>query len=315
MAYQTGTLSGNAAVLTTLATFAAANGWTVDKNVSGWLHMHSAGGMHVDITNNSSYINLRPATGFLDTGGGGNSGNQPGSPDAFWFLVSASTRVAGVDSTTMTYWFFADANQIAIVLKLTGGNHYAHMVFGTGTKHGTYTGGEFVTASRYDAPGSGFIGQNASIFDGKQIDGSGPNTVIRCSLGVSAEYYASLNPSQSANWDQDTSPDPQPVTHYGPVSGRWWLEDNAQMIGNSALEIKAPMIRLRAFILDPNTEAVRPYFTLPKVRGVDMTDISPEAEITVNSNVWKVFPASRKASIGTDYNASENYGLAYLKVA
>lgn len=312
MAYQTGTLSGNAAILTTLATFAAANGWTIDTNVAGWLHIHNAAGQHVDFRNNDYYVWLRPATGYLAAGSGGNSTNQPGSPEASWFEVAMATHISFAISGTMTYWLMGNLNQIAMVLKLPGGNRYAHMVFGTGTKHGTYTGGEFVTASRYDAAGTGFEYGNASIFDGYQNTNGGPNTVIRCSLGGGV-YRASLNIEQDPNWDQDTSPDPQPVTHYGPMTGRFWLEHNPQMIGNSAIEIKAAMMRLRALIVDPDTELIRPYLTLPKVRAVDMTDISPEAEITVGGNTWKVFPASRKATLATDYNASENYGIAYLK--
>lgn len=155
MAYQTSTATSPNDLLGQLATFAAANGWTMDTT-SGTggdpasnqrVFNDGAGGVFATIPQNAlGEIHFQPATAFINnaTSFFAHTGtpNSAGTAGTF-------PKCGGIpNGASFTYHFFlpnAAPRYIHVVMRAASGV-FTHLAFGTAAKFGAFTGGQYATA-------------------------------------------------------------------------------------------------------------------------------------------------------------------------
>ena len=170
MAYQTGTSTGPADLLSKLITFALANGWTSTAVTGG--SVINIGSVRTAIRATATAIELR---GCLSANGGANWDAQPNQST----ITSQCNTGAG---PVPAYHFYADAesgvDRLHAVIEVAAGV-YRHIVICGLIKMGAFTGGTYVCGTKHDTsehqtnqPDSGnhhYIGETSCNFDGSHV--------------------------------------------------------------------------------------------------------------------------------------------------
>ena len=330
MAYETGTASSATDLLDKFRLFAIAQGWTVNR----WASWTS--GYELCISKGSSYFNLRSAInatllvngtndynkyGITLNGSDGYSAGsawdrQPGYP----LLVGGSVGVDQVHALVpfvtsfgpfRSYHFFApDSKTLYAEIEVVSGTFQR---FGVGALDlfnaaaaggGRFyygTGGEHVTNST-DA--STWLGrQISSVYSlgevpfrsGDPILSLGRHgSAVRCAFDAFDNWAGS---GVSSNYTFHGK-----CAQGSPAHDRVLRELSLNPLNNIGLllPIIVSVNRANAFL--------QPLGVIPGIRYMDMTNYLPGDEITLGSDVWKIFPWYIKGG------RSLQRGIAYLKV-
>lgn len=317
MAYATGSASGCAAVLQALATFAGTMGWTIDNNAaySGgwWLAVHK-GSCYLNFVTPSAgtdnYITAYGATGF--SVGGGPSGQANTSPSAQF------TPQAGPYSA---YHFFSSTSgtYLHCLVEISSGI-FAHFHGGQLNAVGSAGPCIYVTTSRWYAYAPTYSGDaipNGSIsyynlppFEGGSYQYN-PGGVACTVDGTFRWFPFGQQPASPARLQSmGVGPNVYPMPGWS-ASG---ITASPNRFNGVAVLFPIPIFAERAIgnIWSLIGEA-------PDVREVNMTNNNAKDEITIGTDVWKLFPmvANVPPATGIANGPASSYpfGLAFKKSA
>lgn len=309
MTYQKVSITSGYDLLQSLATFATNLGWTIDLNQQRasdntyWRLTLNSGGTHISLVGNDTEILMNAHRSFDGTKDWNNqpdqyyqSVNYDKAEGRVWLRVNPLLSVHFFGSMTPEPYIYA-------AIECSPG-YYRHMLFGNLQKFGTSLGGFFFTTGGCDQ--NAFY-SSASITYNVYPFTYNSNTDISRNGGIDCQDASGVK--QWGSFNKDT---------YFP-SGVWSSELNneilagiAQFNGRSILSPPVIMIGLSS------TQYV-PFGVPPNVRFVNMNLFSPEDELTIGTDIWKVFPLIRKAAPsgqtngGPSEEGSTIFGIAYLK--
>lgn len=317
MAYQELTSVANPQTLINdICTFAAANGWTVERNNL----VGSARTATIRISGTTDYIHI-----FND-----------GSSDVLRHRISigydgglapsAQPNVTPRDSycdlragPMPKVWMFANGNVLHVVVAISLASTYRMMSFGMLDKIGDYDGGTFSESGfhtqdgyqYYVSPGAhAHFGQSAATGDGAGwlradcvIDGRTNNFQP---FGAYTEGGEDETTGQRMCWTFW----PSSAEAKGRIIS---MADDNTFSGRSIFQ------PIHVFVRRKGSPAYySPAGSVPDIRFASLKKFDPEQEVSIGSDVWKIFPGVRKApQIGPGaglISASGNLGYAILKV-
>lgn len=297
MSYQTGTYASSNDLVTTLATFLGANGWTIDMNTidpGGWVRLH--------IHQGSDYIHIRSvnsaSTGVVmngvsapfngvaaypsDSYNGANAwGDQPGNAGTIKGMFLSTLDTAG------TYHFFTypGSTEVYVVIEYTP-SKFQLLCFGQILRYdASETRCNFLFGA---ANSSSDIGTNEHIPFRSTAQGGIPSqTVFRNQNSVGTSW---VFPAYGADGIMGGAILDEALIPYTKNSFSWQT---------SMLPL---ILYYRAGL------RIRPAGELQFLRRLDITAYPAGSELTLGSETWVVFPYHQKnVSTGT-------YGYAVKKV-
>lgn len=306
MAFQTGTSTGPADLISKLATFAAANGWTIGAATSGSVFINSSRGLYFGVSTGASTVSLKGATGHnaslaWDL--------QPGYPTE----ANSLTTVNDCAGPLKLYYFFGTEQYLHVVVE-TVTNKFKHFAIGQLEKNSTYTGGAYVDGSSHNMTGDAGTNfpdapSHRYLFDAVGTGATGGSGRIRVDID-----------GKTNNW-----------MNYG-SSGAFATESNmikgvtrSQNSFLAAFHAAGPNDFNQRTVLTPILVAAArgsSLFSLigaPKdLRLVNMRNLNPGQIMTIGSDEWYVFPHIQKSLVfnsnGSFVPSSGTYGYAYKKV-
>lgn len=295
-----------------ISTFAQAAGWTEDRNdlvtTNRTVTLHK-GGDYIHLWNdNDSGVKVIGSIGY-------DSGEVPTNQT----LGANNPCIApiGVGPYTKVY-MFADnspAEHVHVVIEATAGVFF-HLSFGLLDKFGSYTGGTYFDASYWphSSPTSqtynGF--HNKAIFDSTSLltftAGQVPCNV-RLDIAADGLSNSWFHANSLATNRLFTSLYGTQVGPDSPAMNAAYYRNSATFSGQVLLQpIQVAAIRTGGLW--------SPIGEFPNVRVTNMERYNPADEITIGSDVWKIFPFVRKGSSAnfTTEAYSQNRAFAYKKV-
>jgi hypothetical protein len=303
-----------AAVIDAIVTFAAANGWTVDRNnlvgSARTATIHRAGSDYLHIYNTGSTdIFLR---GSIDYASGT-------TPDATTRRGVKCRTNCGAGAYTRLY-LFADASpspHIHAILEANVAGMFYHMSFGVIDKLEAFTGGTYYDGTWwYDSATSNmnsYTSLSRPLFDNSEANYATNHDQeggLRCDFAADARTDAWW----AFGYDTNSSSDLSVVTG---ISASGNLNSLVHM---AAVDVNAFSNRSIFHRIPASVHRGSGYFSqigsFPNVRFCNITKFTPAQEITIGSDTWKVFPMIRKGSHpgGAAAPYSGIYGYAYKKV-
>ncbi len=334
MAYQTGTASSPNDLLDKLRIFAAAQGWTVDRNAT------AGSGKEVSLSKGSAFFSFRSFENESNTINSNVGSNKYGialngadaySGAAAWdrqsgYPVSTTPgatdqRHAYVPFVTSfgpfpAYHFFTpDSKCVYVEIEVTTGTFQR---FGFGScdlfNSGATGGGRFF----YGTGGNNQVTNsvNASAWLGASIDNSsfsqeeapfrGADVGIGGAGGVNSGSFLRCAVDSFNGWAQSCRQNVNSSTGVACQGGGCYDRTLRLQSLNplNGVGIMLPMM----LALNRGDTFNHPVGTMPGMRYMDMTNYLPGDEFTLGSDTWKVFPWWQKGS------RSFQYAIAYKKV-
>lgn len=301
MAYQTGTASTPAALLSSLAGFASANGWSTTTLSDGAIGFTSPDGAKFAVLATVDSLALRGCITLDNTKA---STAQPGAST----YTSVSNNIAG----PYTGYFFFSGSE--------GGSSYLHVVIeasagifkpfslGRLVKFDTTAGGEYASAVNWYG-GSGYTNVPGSGYHDYLLDSIHNGNATNSYSHVRADLDGKTNNWMRvwSQWEGDNA--------IG--SARGGINASLLGIGYQRFNNLTPLIPLYVFGDRPSNMR-SPLGYAPDLRLVDLRLLSPKQIITIGSESWQVFPAiQRTDSWGSSNSTIPNsgyYGYAMRRV-
>ena len=300
MAFETGSATSINSLVSILRTFASANGWTVDDTTDGHAVL-TKGVACVVVAFDANNLYIRNAISYSS---GGNWTNQPGT-------TTWCKRANGYGGAIKAYWLFANADYIHMVTEQTT-NVFSHLVFGTLSKFGSYTGGQYVDCSHYDISYPNFPDGHFPIFsaDNNYADSNNLSGSIRLDIdGLTNNFMGFSDGSGSGAANR--------------------VKGVAQNWGDSLTGVlqhcSVNAFNQRTILVPITLTAYRgsglysPIGQVQDLRTVRMDQLDPGQIITLGSDDWYCFPSLQKnyttnVSGSGQPKSSWLYGFAYKKV-
>lgn len=307
MAYQTGSASSPSGLLDALRTFAVAQGWTQNawaEVTTGnfWLNL-SKGGHYVNFygQNAAGTISLQGATSY-NSGAAYNA--QPGRISTNEWSISND-----LTGPYVGHHFFSGTNHVHVVCQVASGR-YVHFGFGTLTKYGAYTGGEYVFGTHWYLNSTTYSGASTSNLHSVPFDADYVGSGAAFSMVRFAEAGASV-----ANWlrFRTTMADGFAVGYSRPGSANSLSMDLVRRQPNTfnGLSVLLP-IHCWAARTDGLVSILG---APPEMKQIDISYHAHGETLTLGTDEWLVFPLKAKGpDLSDGSSASGNFGLAYKKV-
>lgn len=333
MAYQTGTSTNLSDLISDLMTFAVANGWTQDELDTASSPREAAlhkGDVWVSFawTTTPSHLSVHQALGY--TGGNragthpddsGNGYNGPGTQTDANILTERCVNAIG--DGPFTYHFFendASPAYIHVAVETAVAGVWRHFGFGEIVKFGgaDWVGGEYCYG-HFKSNNSPTVNTESTLLDGGF---NGGNTSLTSGLRGATLHLEDF-PGQpvGSKWGNVTGADADPLNdtggtgrtnviggHRGSMVSRMFAHFSA---GNTSGLI--PMVPVDVWQLDRTANRIVYLGHVEDVRGVNIDDFAAGQEVTIGSDVWVLFPTSKKSTVN-DTDRSYNAGIAYRKV-
>lgn len=313
MAYQTGTSTGMQDILDKLRIFASANGWTVDifdttTSNSRWLHLtRTAGGCSLGMQ-----FTYPPAL---------SGGLQPvlrliGDEGYSAVAWNAQANASGIVNTNFplgafsNYWFFGTVDYMHVVVSPSAGI-YMHFSFGVLNKAGAYNGGSYVTGGFWD-PAGNFPYVSEYQYNRGAFDCHSYTTGMEINFKDQGTHWYTAQDYSGAGAPQ-TGPNGEQICFGGCRYGAYHEHFLDNPNTSTGLAILLPM----PFYAKVAAGRYLPLGNPKDVRGINMVNYSPQDEIVIGSDTWKVFPLAQKGPVNSGTIApisSGVYGLAYKKI-
>lgn len=299
MAYSTGTANNPTDLLQQLATFAAAHGWTIDRNASYsgnyWMALHNGG----------AYFNFATeatAKSFLVCGATGYSGAATPSTQAG--TSPQATYTIGLTGPYTAYYFFSGTTYLHIVIEVNAGVFMSIMI-GKLPATGGITDAQYVQGVSWGVVG-GAPDQVPYPYN------NGP---------FFANCYAAINLIGATvdsvfRWFQAPQQQVAPLRYQAPITAGGILNSLILRSPNTFNGL-TPLLPVPIFL----ERAVGNIYSfagmVPDFRVINILNVNPKDEITIGSNVWKLFPVCAKTATwstgSTTIKSSGPYGMAFLK--
>jgi hypothetical protein len=286
--YETGIATDPADVVSKLATFAAANGWTVNTPTSGRVFIK--GDIYVGVSSDSDEVFARGALGY-DAGLAWNA--QPNHSG-----LSTSIDI-GVGPFTAYHFFVGDedgSDYINVIVEYAAGK-YRHMAFGKLIKRGTYTGGTYVDS----------VNWNNSVLYQNDPDDSQHQVICDANTSGGVGHFACDYDAKTNNWQRVVNAG---GTQYGLGSAR---DDGINQIyfavGVQNWNMRNLVYPLMYFA-NRASSLRSPVGRIPNMRMVRMSNLMPGETLTIGGDGWLIFPiVQRTESYGSGNSAIESSGL------
>lgn len=323
MAYETGTATDLADLISKLFTFATANGWTQDQlsTGTGKAAMHR-GDIWVSFRWNTStplVLGIYQALGYT-------GGNDPGThPDDSGNGAVSGTNGAIINERCVndigngafpSYHFFEDDFYLHVVVEISTGI-FRHFGFGTLEKFGDWDGGEYAYG-QFQSSGSTQINRgHTALLDGLVSDGGGEPRERDATLhveglpGMGGSSKWGVVSSDLSTPSDDTGSNDRVIIKGGFRGGLIARQFGFFTAGPSSGLI--PMYPIGVSYFNPGTNFLYFLGFQPAVRGVSIRDMAAGDEVTIGSDVWVFFPLSQRNPT-TGGQSTQFSGIAYLKV-
>ena len=314
MAYQENTGADPADVIDKIATFAAANGWTVHANSlsgSNRTLVLRKGGDYVQLWNDDT-TSIR-VTGFIGYAAGTAYNLQAG------YAGTVARAHVGAGPFTQVYLFADTAPSDHVHVVIEGANGiFSHISFGQVDKLGTWTGGTYFDATWWSQSyfqAYYWTEYSHPLFDSAHAH-DGFRGAVRCDIPADARADAWAVMDEDLAYKLRTGlsgGNGNQSTGEGFLTTQCYNRNAAPFSGQVTLgTIRFDVSRDGGFF--------SPAGMFPNVRYLTMERYTPGQEITVESDTWKVFPMRRKGvgQSNTDpqyWPFSNNHAFAFKKVA
>lgn len=314
MAYQTGVATDHEDLMDALSTFLVGEGWTSDNFDSGnkRMSLHS-GTVYVSFRwDATDAIALYHALGYSGAAPGSNT-DDSGNGQTAANPLTTGRRIQRIGTGPFTaYHFFADSNYCHVVLEYAIGL-YRFMSFGDMEKRGSWTGGEYASASQWAASVSVSATSHYALVDWRHnVSNANLMTVHMESMPNQAVggKWGVLGPVASPGTDRGGTA--RAALLGGVREG--FFQTGLGWLAASASNGFVPMFPLHVYYRRTGVtpEEWRLLGQLPAIRFVNIKYLNPGEEFTIGGDVWKVFPWVRKSET-TDADESGHMGFAILK--
>ena len=277
MAYAEQASVANASeVVDRVASFAAANGWTLDRNVANPDGTRIATVRKAGV---SDYVHLYTYEGEHDVCMRISTGYAPALPVDEQPNASKEYRTTLEAGPYPNTFLFASGDQVWATLAIARNAEYRSLAFGVLEKAGAYVGGTYVTGTTWGRNGYyGVVGGGNSgpFFSGAvraNADGR---------LGQSFPFGYGYGFADSAPTDVGT-PD------YGLSSAMAQLADDNAFSGRSVFH------PITVYLGRTGSEVFySPLGVVQDVRVCSLAKFAPEQEVTIGADVYKVFPLAAR---------------------
>jgi hypothetical protein len=318
MAYSEQTASSPDDIINKIAVFAVANGWTAERNTlaganrtltlryattTDYIHVYNTDTSNILILGSVTYNGA--TTPILQT--------QRSAP---------ATANIGVGPYTKIYMFASatPSPHIHCVIEMTGGI-FRHLSFGLVDKLGTWTGGTYVDATYWNTTVGPSVPQSYNTWNSPLFDSNSPNYSyashnfagsMRCDIPLDSRVNAWAHLTSVAPYRAYTglfggTSNSSSSTGNGYLSTQFLNRNEPPFSGQVTLgAIAIEILRVGGLYSIAGT--------FPNVRFLSMLRFNPGQEVTVGSDVWKIFPMARKGTTTVNYDtASQNNAYAFLK--
>lgn len=292
-------------VIERIVSFAAANGWSLDRNdLAGdqrTATLHKGGTsdyVHIYNTTGSDLLRMRVSVGYA---AGLTPAQQPNVSDECVTVLEVGPYPK--------VFIFGSGDQVWATVAIGRNAEYRSLGFGVLEKVGVYTGGTYVVGTDWGRGSrwSGFGANSGPFFSGDSSPSSGH---IRVDVPIDGRENFMFNIQGDANNRARTDVG-------GGLGGMASvLADRADRNAFSGRSVLHP-ITVYVGRTGPSV-FYSPVGVVQDVRVCSLEKLAPEQEITVGSDIYKVFPVAAKRPFypeaGNLPAASGNYGYAVRKV-
>lgn len=298
-----------AAVIDSIRSFAEANGWTVMRNTlsganrtltlkraeSDYIHVYNTSTTKFYVIGTIDYdVNLAPES----TGRKGPRAecNVGAGPYTKLFLFANTVPAAHVHA----------------VLESNVAGVYFHTSLGVLEKIGTYTGGTYYDSTRWEEEGS-------SQADGFSYFSNSALLSSSYDVYTGGARYDIVSENRVDNWGH---------FDYSEATGEQVVYSGIYYTNGSHYELREMVSRMdgnafsnRSIFHRINLRAVRnggydsPIGSVPNIRFCNVSKFTDGQEVTIGSDVWKVFPMLRRGPGADKVRHSDFYGYAFKKTA
>lgn len=293
MAYETGSATNVDTLLQALATFAAAQGWTINYNgnrtgtgagLGTAIILSKAGQCHTTFRTHTANrwietVGHDPYSSFLTTELQNNS--------------SGVTRSNEVNGPFQAYHFFAGDIYLYVVVETTAGV-YKHSGCGIIQQLGDASPGHFVYGTTWNMTGA----TQYYISDPNNNRHAVPLDNNDSSAGIRSTYLRSDYDGNSNYWSTTSNR----LSFYP-------RQRDSRLSAVSRYTQRA-VLSAPVFCLNRPNSLISFVGVAPNLRTVLLDWISPGDNLTLGSDVWKVFPIIRRNGAVTEPNSGV-YGYAY----
>jgi len=320
MSYETGTSTGANDLIDKLRVFLLADSWTVNL----WADDGTGKRLHVQKTAGDStvmYFNFRSAVNEKGSTITGDNVNSEGYGNVTGILVNGSTgydvgeswdkqpgygqnaasqsyacAISPVSLTAIpSYYFFSVNDTVSIVVEITSGK-FQFMSFGLLEKQGTFTGGQFFTASMSSGePAKDWTGydyKNQYVPRYLSLSGYAGYDLVQGAVYVNADSVASWRRcSETAEYPIAFScvsgQRATPNTSFGTYSKRAFC---SMFYAKSPSAYNAMAAMAPAYVFLKRTDLNYSLIGWPSgVRCLNVTQYDPGQELTYGDETWLVF--------------------------
>lgn len=307
MAYQeNSTVATPEVLINHLVNFCAGAGWAVERNdlaggsrtatlrkvgVTDYVHIYNT-----DSTN----VRMRISVGY-----------DPLLAPAAQPNVSGECLTALGAGAYPKAFFFASQDQVWAVVSIASSGDYRHFCFGRLEKAGAYTGGTYVDGTVWpNGNWRATWSQNSWPFRGSQPNNPARYGYLRAD--ISDDGKANNFFSIGGNGGSDTA--------YGEVGDAARAAVLAVNADDNAFSGRSILHAIPLFVGRTGSQLYySPAGVVQDVRVCSIQKFEPEQEISIGSDIWKVFPLIAKRPLnsaqGAQPTASGMHGIAVKKVA
>lgn len=299
--YETGTASGVVDLITKLEAFMSANSWTTDSFAT------EGAGKRYHAHNGSVFLNARaynvetPSASILQGGTANSSGLAMNISTAgtggssAWFDKTGgpvgsggefvTAGINGLTGAIASYHFFAQnsGTAITVVVEYVSG-YYQFICFGTLAKYGTYTGGQYMSASHSGV--SSTIQISNGVIPGVGFFSKSANSASPGLISVSVDSETGWHWSDGFQSARDAT--------------RRYVRCNEARYVNSlplqpnslnSLAVLSPVVcSVDRGVLHGGSDRVSPIGELPGTFLLRISQLTPAQQITLGSTDYRVFP-------------------------
>lgn len=323
--YETGSATGVVDLITKLEAFLSANGWTTDSFATEGL------GKRYHAHNGSVFLNMRAynvETPSTDIQGSGTTGvsslamnlSSASTGGSRWFdktgtpfsTLTSQWQTAGMNGLSAAmpkYHFFTQNSNtsVMIVLEYLAG-YYQFVGFGTLTKYGTYTGGQYMTGSlvgvsdviqvfNAQIPGVGFFSKSGSQ--------NSPGFI-----NVTADAEAGWKWSEHYTVGRDTT-----KRYISDTEARYENSLPIQPNTVNSLAVLMPVVaKVERGTTHTTSDRYSPIGELPGVFLMRISQLTPGQQITIGSTDYRIFPFYHKNS-AADFPSAVGLHSSYFGFA
>lgn len=298
MAYETGSASDPADLLTKLITFASANGWTVNTPTSGKVFVN--GQVVVGVKDQADTLDARGAITYAAGSAWDAQTNNSG--------VTHQCDIGAGPYTAYHFYATVELSKplLAVILEKSAGI-FRHFILTDLIKYGTYTGGVFTDSVNW-ADNAG----NANQPDGnahRVIADTNPSNNPHGHVWI--DYDAKTN-----NW--------QPLTvanssiDVDECAGSVRLNGiSNELVVKGFCRFNERVIGVPIELFANRSSSLRSIIgRVPNMRAINILSFSPGELVTIGTDTWQVFPiVARTATWGSGSTtpSSGPYGYAYKR--